>query len=98
MLHIALQEGFTGEAVSIIVNGQEVFRKSGVKTRLQSGYADAVEVPVPAGAVEVRIAVEARQPPMTLSLEVRQPLYVGVSLSAEGELTSRTAVEPFGYL
>ena len=33
-LRVALLEGFTGETVIIRVNGREVFRESGVKTRM----------------------------------------------------------------
>jgi len=97
-LHIALQEGFAGESVTIVVNAEEVFRKQDVKTRWQIGYADAVEVQVPAGPVEVQIAVESRQAATTLMLQVTQPTYVGVSLTAEGTLTSRVSLTPFGYL
>ena len=97
-LHIALQDGFAGESVTIMVNAQEVYRKQGVQTRWQIGYADAVEVQVPAGSVEVQIAVESRQAVTTVRLQVTQPMYVGVSLTPEGTLTSRVSLAPFGYL
>jgi hypothetical protein len=97
-LHIALQEGFTGDSVTIAINGQEVLRKQDVKTRLQTGYADAVEVQVPAGAVAVQIDVLSRQTAATQTLQVTQPVYLGVSLTAEGSITSRVSHEPFRYL
>jgi hypothetical protein len=82
----------------MVVNAEEVYRKQGVQTRWQIGYADAVEVQVPEGPVEVQIAVESQQAATTLMLQVTQPMYVGVSLTAEGSLTSRVSLAPFGYL
>ena len=42
-LHIALQEGFAGDPVSISVDGREIYRKDGVRTRTQIGLADSIE-------------------------------------------------------
>ena len=97
-LHIALQEGFDGDTVTITVNAQEVFRKQSVQTRRQIGYADAAEVQVAAGEATIRIDVLSRQTSSELTVRVDGPKYVGVSLTAAGAITCRVSQEPFGYL
>ena len=55
LLHIAFQEGFTDDTVVVRVNGEEVFHKGSVKTRLQIGYADSFEMTVEEGSVNVEV-------------------------------------------
>jgi hypothetical protein len=97
-LHIALQDGFNGDSVTINVNSEEVFQHQSVQTRWQIGYADAVEVQVAAGSVAIRIDVPSKQTFTDLTIQADRPMYLGVSLTAEGAITCRVSQEPFGYV
>lgn len=61
ILHVKLRDGFSNDTVTIIVNGKEVYRKSGVSTDLTISFADAVEVPVEESVVKLEVAVEGGQ-------------------------------------
>jgi len=60
-LHISLRDGFQNDAVTIRVNGKDVYRKSGVTTDLTISFADSVEVPVETGTARVEVAVQGGQ-------------------------------------
>jgi len=97
LLHIALQEGFTGDIVIVRVNNEEVFRKESVKTRLQIGYADSFEVTIEEGYVNVEVVLPLKNLSETIVLQVSTSLYIGVSIH-EGKIVYRISHEPFGYL
>jgi hypothetical protein len=96
LLHVALQEGFTGEPVVISVNGREIFHKTAVTTRTQIGLADSVEQTVPAGDAIIEVSAggaRARIPaPLTTDL------YVGVSLTPDKQIVHRSSTQAFGYV
>jgi hypothetical protein len=96
LLHIALQEGFESDPVSISVDGQEIFKKDAVRTRTQIGLADSVEVTRPAGGVTIEI--RARGTTAKLTPTLTENLYVGVSMAPDGRITHRTSSQPFGYM
>jgi hypothetical protein len=96
-LHIALQEGFEDEAVVIRVNGKEVFNKQGVRTKLQIGRADAVDVEVEDGTATVEILLPTKDLTETVRIRVPQEPFLGVSLVA-GEIVHRVSSTPFGYV
>jgi hypothetical protein len=98
LLHIALQDGFMDDTVVISVNGKEVFRMAGVKTRFQIGYADSFELKGQEGSVNVEIALPLRRLSESILLQVSTPVYLGVSVTPEGGLSYRISHEPFGYL
>jgi hypothetical protein len=56
-LSIKLRDGFSNDAVSIRVDGVEVYRKSVVSTDLTISFADKVEVPVQPARVSVEVSV-----------------------------------------
>ena len=97
LLHIAFQEGFTGDTVVVRVNGEEVFRKGNVKTRLQIGYADSFEMNVEEGSVNVEVLLPLKNLSETIVLQVSTAVYVGVSIH-EGRIDYRISDQPFGYL
>lgn len=98
LLHIALQEGFTNDTVIIRINGKEIFHKPGVKTRLQIGYADSIEINVQEGSVKVEITLPLRNLSESTVLQVLKPVYLGVSITPENKISCRSSYEPFGYL
>jgi hypothetical protein len=95
-LHIALQDGFSKDTVQIQVGARQVFRKEGVTTRTQIGFADAVDVEA-AGQVAVAISLPARRASQTVTLTVDRPTYLGVSVAADGTITATPSHEPFRY-
>jgi len=97
LLHIALQEGFSGDTVVVRVNGEEVFRKKDVKTRLQIGLADSVELNIAEGPTQVEVLLPAKKLSESVELDVSTPTYVGVSI-VDGKITVRISDVPFGYL
>lgn len=99
VIHIALQEGFEGEIVVIRVNGNEVFHKPNVKTRLQIGIADFIEVGIQKGSVNVEVALPLRNLSKSIVLQVSTPIYVGVSVTRDDRIVyTEPRREPFGYL
>jgi hypothetical protein len=81
-LLIKLRDGFSNDAVTVTLNGKEVYRKAGVSTDLTISYADAVEVPVAEAVVQLQVAVAGGQ---TESQEIRvqETPFVDVWLSPE---------------
>jgi hypothetical protein len=85
LLHIALQEGFTGD--DVVVRAQE-----DVTTRLQIGYADSFEVRVE-GEVKIEVLLPLKSLSETIMLQVPPTEYLGVSIN-EGRIDYRTTREP----
>jgi len=96
LLHIALQDGFTGEPVAIAVDGREIYRKDQVRTRTQIGLADSVETAHDAGPA--RIEISARGTSSTLTPTIAGDLYLAVSIAADGRIDHRTSSQPFRYM
>jgi hypothetical protein len=94
-LHIALQDGFGGEPVTILVDGKEVYRKDGVRTRTQIGMADSVQITCAAGPATIE--VHAGKASATIAQTIAGDLHVGISL-ANGRITHRTSNQPFKYM
>jgi hypothetical protein len=99
-LHVALQEGFQGDTVIVRLGGAEVYRRAGVKTRMQIGLADSFELDAPPpGPAELQVEVPSRNTTATVPLEVPDSgeLYVGVSVAPDGRIDCRSGEEPFRY-
>ncbi|MGX4642968.1 hypothetical protein [Massilia sp. SYSU DXS3249] len=59
MLRVRLGEGFQNNTVSVRINGEQVFQKSGVSTDWTISRADSLEVKTEAAApVQLEVAVE----------------------------------------
>jgi hypothetical protein len=97
-LHVAFQDGFEDDAAVIHVNGKEVFRAKGLKTRLQIGLANSTDLDVGPGTARIEVAIPSRNESVSLQLDVREPVYLGISITAAGKIAHRIAREPFGYL
>lgn len=95
-LHIALQEGFAGDSVSIQVDGREVYRKDAVRTRTQIGLADSVETTHDPGSATIEI--HARDAAATLTPTLTGDLFLAVSLSPDGRIVHRSSAQPFRYM
>jgi len=98
LLHIALQEGFTNDTVSVWVNGTEVARRTNVTTRNQIGFAEAIELDVPEGEVRLELRVESRSVSETTNVRVAGTTYVGVLVERDGRVHTEQSLEPFRYM
>ena len=99
MLHIALQEGFKDDVVSVKVNGDEVYRNEHVKTRTQIGYADSFELELQEGLHEVEVALPERKLERKMVMPVSNTVYLGVTISVStSAIVFRIEDTPFGYL
>jgi hypothetical protein len=96
LLHVDLQEGFAGEPVVATVNGRELFRKDGVRTRTQIGLADSFEIVLPQGPAT--IVLTARGATEEIAASLSSDLYVGVSITPEGRIVHKQSAHAFGYL
>lgn len=95
-LHIALQDGFTGEPVSIRLDGVEVYRKPRVSTDLRISRADAVDVEVLSSRATVELEVRAER--ATIRIDPQETPFLAVSLDPEGHPQFRASAEPLAYL
>ena len=98
MLHIHLQEGFSGEPVTIRLNGRTVVEKQSVKTRPQLGLAEIIDLSPPHGRLTLEIQVPAQVLSEILTLDPNRELYFGLSLRADGTLSHKVSESPFGYV
>jgi hypothetical protein len=95
-LHIALQEGFAGDRVSISVDGRQIYSKDAVRTRTQIGLADSVETTHDPGPTTIE--VHARDRVSTITETLAGDLFVALSLSPDGQIVHRSAAQPFRYM
>lgn len=98
-LHIALQEGFLqlNDSVVVRVNGRQVADRQNVRTRTQIGLADAFDVEVPAGELQLEIDMPSRGLREARQVTVEGTTYVGVSVE-NNELRMTVQREAFRYL
>lgn len=98
LLHIALQDGFLNDEVIIQVNGEEVFHESEVKTRFQIGLAASFETNVPQGLVNVKVTLQNKKLAQSTVLEIFNPTYLGVSITADDKIVFHVSNQGFRYL
>lgn len=96
VLHIALQEGFSDDDVTVTVDGKEVLHGTAVSTRMQIGLAEATDVTLAPGRHAV--TVSARGASESIDVEVEDELHLGISLSRSGAIEHRISRRRFGYL
>jgi hypothetical protein len=94
-LHVALQEGFDGDRVVVII-GDSRFEFASLSTRNQIGLADEVEVGAPPGGIEVRVALPDRSLDSGSEHVLRTETWLAVNL-ASGLVEFAWSEEPFFY-
>ena len=99
-LNIHLQEGFENDAVTLRVDGREVYAKAALSTRTQIGLADLIEleVPDPRDHVLIEVSVPTRHQYASFPVALRQTPWVGVSLNRDGRIEHRESSVLMGYL
>jgi hypothetical protein len=98
LLHIALQDGFLNDEVVIKVNDQGVFHQFQVKTRFQLGLATSFEINVPEGLINMNVILPQKNLEQTTVLEISAPAYLGISLTADGNISFHLSNDRFRYL
>jgi len=96
MLTIDLQGGFEGDQVVIAVDGREMFRKKGVKTRQQIGLAERVRLDVEPGQRSLRVSLPDRALQQELQVDTTADPVLAVSLVG-GQVEIGPLMTP-GYL
>lgn len=97
LLKVDFQDGFEGDLVTVRVNGAEVFRKEGVKTRLTLGLADSFEVDIPEGKVNIEVTLPMKNISGTTSMEISGPVFLGISVQ-DLRISFRRSDTMFTYL
>ena len=95
-LHVALEEGFAGDDVTVIVNGRAVFEQRGVTTRPEIGLATSFDADAPDGEAELELRYRGRSARVEVS--ANQPVWIGLSLNDSGAMEHRVSATPYGYL
>lgn len=98
-LRVDLGEGFLDDTVVVRVNGEER-RRSHVRTRLQTGFADSFEIDVQEAAVDVEVALPSRgtSTSVPVAFGKADTVYLGLSVAAGDEISAQVSQEPFRYL
>lgn len=95
-LVIDLQEGFSNDAVKVKVDDKIVFNEYNVTTRLLTGIATSIRVPVERDSVKIHIYLSNRNISGSLSITISSDTYVGVSVQND-EIKFITSNSSFGY-
>ncbi len=97
VLHIALHDGFTGQTVSIAVDGRAVYRRDNVRTDLRISRADGFDVDVAGPTVTLSVTIEPGGQHASTQVDVGATPYVAVDLQ-DGGIHFKRSDEPFRYL
>ncbi|WP_207513855.1 hypothetical protein [Longitalea luteola] len=97
-IHVALQEGFEGDTVIVLLDGAEVFYKDNLKTRMQIGKAASFDLPNISGPHELRFDLISRNTRVNIPVTVTgSDKYVGISITRHGDIAHTISDEPFRY-
>ena len=97
MLHVALQEGFENDNVTIRLNDETIYENANVSTDLRISRADAIEVPLQDGRQRLSVSLPDRGLSGSVVVQGTTAVYVGVSILGNAvEFT--VSDRPFGYL
>jgi hypothetical protein len=97
-LYVHLREGFTGEPVTVRIDGQLRLDSAPIRTRMQVGLAKVLEVDVPRGAVEVEVSLPSRDIAHRVSVPVDDaPVHVGITMDDDGALSHVVSDHAFRY-
>jgi hypothetical protein len=98
LLHVALQEGFTGEPVVVTAGQRELFRKSDVKTRTQIGLADSFQASIDESRATVVVSLPDRNLSRSVEVDLTRDAHLGVSVTPANEIQFSVQRTPFGYV
>jgi hypothetical protein len=96
VLTIALQDGFSDDAVTVRVDDKTVIDNQSMRTDQRIGLAYALDVPDVDGLVTLQVHLPGRDLQASRDIDTRTSPFVGISL-LDGELVVTTSQTPFGY-
>jgi hypothetical protein len=95
-LSIDLQDGFADDTVVVSVDGREVLRRAGVRTRRTLGLAESLSVDVDGPPITLEVSLPLRGIADATRVDPAAAGHVGVSL-VDGRIRYRLSHRPFGY-
>lgn len=95
-LVVDLQDGFGDDLVVIAVDDRRVFQKAGVRTRMQIGLAESIELEVASGHHSLRVSLPEKGLQEELSIDAGATPFLGVSLEP-GRLRLTPSAGPHRY-
>lgn len=96
-LTIALEEGFEGQHVVVVVDGDVVLDDPEVRTRMQIGLARSVPVRLPQGDHSIGVRVDDVER-LRIGVDAGATRWVGISRAADGGLHAATGGGLRGYV
>lgn len=97
-LQVDLREGFNGDTVIVRIDGQEVYRRSGVATNYSVGLADSFRAEVAGGDVRVEVMLPEKGLDHSSVHRVSGPATLAFTLDPAGGLTGREVEASPRYL
>ena len=93
-----LREGFDADDVIVHAAGAADIELHAVKTRMQIGLARTLPLTLPSDTARIEIELPRRGVRAAIELLPGRPLWVGASLSRDGQrLELKQQLEPFRY-
>jgi uncharacterized protein YdeI (BOF family) len=98
-LHVDFQEGFLEDTVVVRVKDEEYFKQD-ITTRLQTGYAGSLDIDVRESTVDVEVDLPSKgiSKSIPVVFDESDTVFMGLSVTAQGEISERVSHEPFGYV
>lgn len=81
----------------IVVNGHEIYRRTGVTTERTSGRADAIEVAIASRTAHIAVSATPGDYVASLDLDVARHPHLAISLVGEGTVSLETLGPPFRF-
>lgn len=94
---IDLQEGFSGENISVNIDGHDVFKGQNIATRNQIGLAKQIKKEIQSGNHTVRINLEDRGIDESFSIDSSATPFLGISV-LNNEIVFTPEATAFGYV
>jgi hypothetical protein len=94
-LTVDLQEGFEGDPVEVIVDGEPRWRDEQVTTNVAVSLAASVPLEVPDGPADVRVALPARGLEARLAVDAAGEVHLAANVAAGQLRLERLAERPY---
>ncbi len=97
-LHIVLEDGFSGDRVTIHVDGHQVYSKQGVKSDLRIARADALDAESATALAHVTVSVEPGGLQASMDVDTATTPFLGVSRGPANSIQFRPMSEAPRYM
>ena len=94
-VHIVLRSGFRGHTVVVVVDGGEVYRRTGVTTNETISRADTVELAVEPRLIQIVVSVTPGDYAAALDLDAAAHPHLAINLVGEGTVSFEPSAQPF---